>query len=407
MPNIDNISKLNAIQSVVCCPQCRGDIAFRDKACCHEVILAADLHCQNCGGIGKIRNTKFIFNDNPSFRIGGPGFLGGRLSLVSQTSISDVHFPSGKWVLDHGRYWTDEPGSAFCIETEAVGVNISLLKHSWAGIVEFRVDGNVLGSLDLFEANGSIEVSIPVFLGTRPTRLEVVITGEKNAGSSSNQCHVCRFEELLVLPSTSNEFLLPSINRGNPYPTIWNTLVEEMPPDSLILDCGSGDRRYPDPRVINFEYGAFGLPDAFGDSHHLPFKDNTFDLVLSQAVIEHLYNPFDAVHEIRRVLKPNGKIYAESAFMQPLHAVPFHFFNTTRWGIEKLFENFSIEGIGDHGCLHDTLSWIYSLTSLREQGMSETLDKLLLTVRDLDRFIDENTLRKFASYVSITARKPC
>ena len=42
------------------------------------------------------------------------------------------------------------------------------------------------------------------------------------------------------------------------------------------------------------------------DCYHLPFKDNTFDLVHCAEVLEHLESPDLAIEEIRRVLKPGG-----------------------------------------------------------------------------------------------------
>lgn len=38
----------------------------------------------------------------------------------------------------------------------------------------------------------------------------------------------------------------------------------------------------------------------------LPFKDSSFDVVIGLMVIEHLFNPYEMMKEIRRVLKPNG-----------------------------------------------------------------------------------------------------
>jgi ubiquinone/menaquinone biosynthesis C-methylase UbiE len=51
------------------------------------------------------------------------------------------------------------------------------------------------------------------------------------------------------------------------------------------------------------------------DAEHLPFADNTFDVVYSNGVIHHTPNTLQVVKEIRRVLKPGGKtivmMYAE------------------------------------------------------------------------------------------------
>ena len=45
-----------------------------------------------------------------------------------------------------------------------------------------------------------------------------------------------------------------------------------------------------------------------GDCFKLPFKDNTFDLVWSQGLIEHFKNPKEIIKEHLRVCKKNGKV---------------------------------------------------------------------------------------------------
>lgn len=41
---------------------------------------------------------------------------------------------------------------------------------------------------------------------------------------------------------------------------------------------------------------------------HLPFKDNIFDLTVSNHLVEHIDEPFLLLKEMVRVTKPNGKI---------------------------------------------------------------------------------------------------
>ncbi len=43
-----------------------------------------------------------------------------------------------------------------------------------------------------------------------------------------------------------------------------------------------------------------------GKSEHMPFEDNTFDIVTCVDVLEHVESPAAAVREIHRVLKPGG-----------------------------------------------------------------------------------------------------
>jgi len=38
----------------------------------------------------------------------------------------------------------------------------------------------------------------------------------------------------------------------------------------------------------------------------LPYEDHTFDAVFAHTLLEHLPDPLIALHEVKRVLKPNG-----------------------------------------------------------------------------------------------------
>lgn len=47
-----------------------------------------------------------------------------------------------------------------------------------------------------------------------------------------------------------------------------------------------------------------------GDAHHLPFEDESFDIVYCRFVLEHLRDPAAALREMRRVTTPGGRVYA-------------------------------------------------------------------------------------------------
>lgn len=95
-------------------------------------------------------------------------------------------------------------------------------------------------------------------------------------------------------------------------------------PGGFMLDLGCGDRELaPICAQTNLEYIGMDYtgtaPDLLGDAHALPFRDNSFDFILSLAVLEHLRHPIVAMCEARRVLKPGGLFIGSVAFLEPFH----------------------------------------------------------------------------------------
>lgn len=80
--------------------------------------------------------------------------------------------------------------------------------------------------------------------------------------------------------------------------------------------------------------------DLFCDGHDLPFVDNTFDAIITTAVLEHLLYPERVVSEIHRVLKINGKLYSELPFMQQVHEGAYDFTRYTHSGHRRLLNGF-------------------------------------------------------------------
>jgi SAM-dependent methyltransferase len=108
--------------------------------------------------------------------------------------------------------------------------------------------------------------------------------------------------------------------------------------DGLVLDCGAGKRPVYYPNVVNLEIVDYETTDVIGVGERLPFRDDTFDAVLSLSVLEHVRDPFACAAEIARVLKPSGKLICCVPFLQPLHGYPHHYYNMTGQGLRALFE---------------------------------------------------------------------
>ncbi len=78
----------------------------------------------------------------------------------------------------------------------------------------------------------------------------------------------------------------------------------------LALDIGSGSfhQEYGSDRLVSLDISPVYRPTVLGDAVRLPFKDTTFDLVIATEVIEHVLYPGRMLDEVRRVLRPGGRL---------------------------------------------------------------------------------------------------
>lgn len=120
------------------------------------------------------------------------------------------------------------------------------------------------------------------------------------------------------------------------------TLKEKLPPHTVLIE--SDVAHGPNTSIIF-------------DSHYIPFRDNSFDLVIAQAVLEHVLDPFICVGEIHRVLKPGGMVYAETPFMQQVHGGKYDFHRFTHLGHRRLFRHFTEIKSGVVAGAGSSLAW--------------------------------------------------
>lgn len=137
-----------------------------------------------------------------------------------------------------------------------------------------------------------------------------------------------------------------------------SVLIEELGHSALVLDLGSGSRRRAG-HVINLEIEPMPNVDVVGDGHQLPFKDEVFDAVILEAVLEHVREPKIVVSEAHRVLRPGGRICAGVPFIQGYHASPEDYQRYTVQGLENLLSSF--QKIESGTCVGATsaLHWIF------------------------------------------------
>lgn len=115
----------------------------------------------------------------------------------------------------------------------------------------------------------------------------------------------------------------------------WDLFMHEGS-DTRILNVGGGPFRYSD-QELTLNIRPFTNVDCVGDAHSIPFADNTFDTIICVAVLEHVYDPERVVAEMIRVLKPNGRLYAEVPFIFFFHGYPSDYRRYTLEGMRRLF----------------------------------------------------------------------
>jgi SAM-dependent methyltransferase len=125
-----------------------------------------------------------------------------------------------------------------------------------------------------------------------------------------------------------------------------------------VLDSGCGVMPYKKIILENKEITSYvGLdiesalsydnvqPDFYWDGITMPFENNTFDVVLSTEVLEHVLNPDAYLLEVKRVLKPGGVFFFTVPFLMSLHEVPFDYYRYTPYALEEIFKRVGFTNI--------------------------------------------------------------
>ena len=80
------------------------------------------------------------------------------------------------------------------------------------------------------------------------------------------------------------------------------------------------------------------------DAGKSPIKSHSFDTVIIIQVLQFIYEPTKVIAEANRILKKNGRIVIQVPQSGNLHGVPHHYYNFTRFWLERTFSenNFKI-----------------------------------------------------------------
>jgi SAM-dependent methyltransferase len=128
-----------------------------------------------------------------------------------------------------------------------------------------------------------------------------------------------------------------------------------------VLDVGCGEMPFQSLLNSKSRYTGIDVPLAgeFGMRRHpgivnfdgraIPFPDESFDNVLCTEVLEHAEDPAALVCEMKRVLRPGGRIVVTVPFSARVHHAPHDFHRFTSFGLVSLFADFTDVQIVERG----------------------------------------------------------
>ena len=151
-----------------------------------------------------------------------------------------------------------------------------------------------------------------------------------------------RIADARLYPSLTNPNYLVLRSRR----LLFAAYMQDLPGNLTVLDVGARYQPYRPlldgklRKYLGLDLERTELVDVVASGERVPFRDETFDLVIATCVFEYFTDPRQAAKEIHRVLKPGGSLLAS------FNAAVPRFVDQERWrylplGIKTIFASFS------------------------------------------------------------------
>ena len=204
-------------------------------------------------------------------------------------------------------------------------------------------------------------------------------------------------KKILGNPKNTNEDLISIINRTKiNYFYIKNKkdfrdqILQEINSNDNVLDIGKAMRDRHDKINCNTietldvnDYGDY--PNIISDiCSNISGLENKYDKIICIAILEHVYNPFKAVENLKKMLRDNGKIYGMVPYLYHYHApkdLKFQdYFRFSKDALAYLFKDYSsVELYPIRGRISTSFNMMFAgrwKTYMEKTNINIYLDKL-------------------------------
>lgn len=119
-------------------------------------------------------------------------------------------------------------------------------------------------------------------------------------------------------------------------------LIGQLPRGGVVVDVGCGRSPYAAPlaaaglTVRTLDVTAESRPDHVGTAERTGLPDASVDAVLCTQVLEHCDDPWAAVREFARILRPGGRVIASAPHVWFYHPHPRDHWRFTQEGLVRL-----------------------------------------------------------------------
>ena len=168
-------------------------------------------------------------------------------------------------------------------------------------------------------------------------------------------------------------------------------IIKSISNEDCVLDVGKAMREKFNhikcKKIETLDVNDYGdYPDIIFDlcSNNINTLENKYDKIICIAILEHVYNPFDAVKNLFKMLKPDGLIYGYVPYLYHYHApkdLKFQdYFRFSKDALAYLFKDFNeVELFPVRGRVSTPFSLLFAgrwKKYIEKTGINILLDKM-------------------------------